>query len=183
MLIRADLLKKIRSVMQGPMINLNKLTQSPLLMISLALCSSASYSQNQKSESFIIHNKTAHIRSVDIKGKKTTAQNITIILSSENAGAAFSETPEGNNAKWDLIPPPQITDITVMNGFYSTLQKTNQNARSTSTFLSQVRYPIRLKVEISDQKLEVEIVEAGSWTIKIILDNIYNPDLFNTLVN
>ena len=166
------------------MLNLNKSTAIGMLMLSLTLLFPfVLYSQKQKQEPFIIHSKSAHISSIEIKSKKSTGNNITINLSSENAGSAYSETPTDNNAKWANIPPPQITDITVLEGFYASHQKTNENARSNTTLLSQVRYPFRLKIEISDQNLDVEFLEAGNWTIKINLDNIYNPDLFNTPIN
>jgi hypothetical protein len=163
----------------------NKRTVNGILTLSLLLLYSLpSYSQKQKNEAFIIHSTSAHVKNIEIKARKSTNNTVTINLSSETAGSAFSETPEGNNsAKWANIPTPQITNITVMRGFYSTIQKINESNRSNSTLLSQVTYPLRLKVEISDQNFEVEILEPGTWTIKVYLDNIYNPDLFNTPVN
>jgi len=167
------------------MLNLNKSTAIGILMFSLTLLYPfVLHAQKQKNEPFIIHLKSAHVISIDItKHKKSTSNNITINLTSENAGSTYSETPTGNNAKWANIPPPQITDITVLEGFYATLQKGNENARSNTTVLSQVSYPFRLKIEISDQNLDVEFLEAGDWIIKISLDNIFNPDRFNTPLN
>jgi hypothetical protein len=153
-----------------------------LAFLLLASSPFISFSQ-KKAAPFIIHSTSAHVKSVEIKAKKSADNTVTINLSSENAGSAYSETPEGNNAKWAIIPTPQITNITVMEGFYSALQKINESNRSNNTLLTQVTFPIRLKVEISDQKFDVQILQPGSWTIKVVLDNIFNPDLFNAPVN
>jgi hypothetical protein len=164
------------------MLNL-KSARGILMLLSPLLCPLILHAQKQ--EPYIIHFRSAHVSSLDIaKHKKSLSRNITINLTSENAGAAYSETPPaGTLAKWASIPPPQITNITVMDGFYTTLQKGNENTRSNTTVLSQVTFPLRLKIEISDQSLDIEFPEAGDWTIKITLDNIYNPDRLSPPLN
>lgn len=137
--------------------------------------------QEQKKETFIVHQKTAHISGVEVKQRKSTNNNITINLTNSNAGSTFSTTPTGGDAaNWQQIPPPKLTDITVMTGFYDGIQKNKENARSTATTLSQIKYPFRIKIEISDQNLEIEFLEPGDYSVNITLDNKFNPDITNT---
>ncbi|HEY0669271.1 MAG TPA: hypothetical protein VGD22_13885, partial [Sphingobacteriaceae bacterium] len=139
--------------------------------------------QKQSKDAFIIHLKSAHVTEVDVKRRKSSNNNVSINLTNSNSGATFSTNPSGDQANWQQIPPPQLTDITVLEGLYDNIQKNKENARTTSTMLSQVKYPLRIKIEISDQNVDVELLEEGDWIINITLDNKYNPDVLNTPIN
>jgi hypothetical protein len=160
------------------MFNLNKSILSSALFF-LAICPLILTAQETKKDPFKVHSKSAHITSVEIKNKKGTNNNIVIQLTNSNAGGTYSVNPAntGNDASWHQIPPPQITDITVMKGEYSSAQKRPDNARNSITTLLQVQYPLRIKIEISGQNLDVEFLEAGNWNLNVALDNIYNPDI------
>lgn len=153
------------------------------LLIIILLFPLTLLGQKQKKESFIVHSKTAEINSVDIKFKKSKLNAVYITLSSKSAGSTFSESPSGNEARWAAVPPPQISNITLMEGFYSSFEKRTETQRSNSYQLTQVKYPLRLKIEISNQNLDIEILEEGDWEVKIMLDNIYNPGMINTPFN
>lgn len=138
----------------------------------------------QSKESFIVHLKSAHVTEVDVKRRKSSNNNVNINLTNSNSGSTYSTNPsEGHQANWQQVPPPQLTDITVLEGLYDNIQKNKENARTTSTTLSQVKYPLRIKIEISDQNVDVELLEEGDWIINVTLDNKYNPDVLNTPIN
>ncbi len=154
-------------------------------ILFLALCPLILIAQDTKKEPHIIHSKSARITSVEIKNKKGTNRNIVIQLTNSNAGSTFSITPVDtiNRGLWNQIPPPQITDITIMNGEYTSAQKRPDNLRNSITTLLQVQYPLRIKIEISGQILDVEFLEAGNWQMNVMLDNNYNPDILAAPAN
>ncbi|HEY0667695.1 MAG TPA: hypothetical protein VGD22_05935, partial [Sphingobacteriaceae bacterium] len=79
--------------------------------------------QKQSKEAFIIHLKSAHVTEVDVKRRKSSNNNVSINLTNSNSGATFSTNPSGDQANWQQIPPPQLTDITVLEGLYDNIQK------------------------------------------------------------
>ncbi len=85
---------------------------------------------------------------------KTNGLNRRKFVATVSAGSTYSERPAGNNAKWANIPPPQITDITVLNGFYSTLQKSNESSRSNTTLSNQDTRQIFISINVSRLSIE-----------------------------
>ena len=136
--------------------------------------------QENSRQAFIVHFKSAHVSEVEIKRRESSNNNVSISLTNINAGSTYSTSPSADGPNWSQIPPPQLTDITVLNGFYETIQKQKSNNRSTTTVLSNARYPLRVKLEISGQNLDVELLEPGDWLVDVTLDNKYNPDVLAT---
>jgi hypothetical protein len=60
-----------------------------------------------------------------------------------------------------------ITDVLATVGSYNKIQEVSKSGRGETVQLHQVVFPLRVRITISNQILEVEIREEGFWKISV----------------
>lgn len=112
----------------------------------------------------IVHNSTNQFTSIEIKKSSGNSQNsIVVNLSNTTAGGATLSA---------AVPlKPTISDILVSKGFIQSTQDLNKGPKTSSKVLMNVTFPFRAKIFSGNQVMDIEISEAGQWTIEAVLNN------------
>lgn len=92
----------------------------------------------------------------DMRGKENTVQ---IEALNASGGTLRIEGPEMLGA--------DITDVLATVGSYNKIQEVSKSGRGETVQLQQVVFPLKVRITISQQILEVEIREEGFWKISV----------------
>jgi hypothetical protein len=92
----------------------------------------------------------------DKRGKENTVQ---IEALNASGGTLRVQGPEMLGA--------DITDVLATVGSYNKIQEVSKSGRGETVQLHQVVFPLRVRITISNQILEVEIREEGFWKISV----------------
>ena len=66
-----------------------------------------------------------------------------------------------------VLPGAEISQVLAIVGNYNLTRQISKSQRGESIKLMDVVYPLRLRMIISNQVLDVEIKEAGFWKIAV----------------
>ncbi len=92
----------------------------------------------------------------DMRGKENTVQ---IEALNASGGTLRLQGPEMLGA--------DITNVLATIGSYNRIQELSKSGRGQTIQLQQVVFPLRVRITISNQVLEVEIREEGFWKISV----------------
>ena len=92
----------------------------------------------------------------DMRGKENTVQ---IEALNASGGTPRIEGPEMLGA--------DITDVLATVGSYNKMQEVSKSGRGETIQLQQVVFPLKVRITISQQILEIEIREEGFWKISV----------------
>jgi len=105
----------------------------------------------------------------NLRGKGNTVQidannltgGTTRIVGSEVAGADYQV------GYLEEMPGADITEVVAFLGSYNALREVNKSGRGETIQLTQAAFPLKLRITISNQVLEVLIKEEGNWKISV----------------
>lgn len=94
-----------------------------------------------------------------IKDRRSTENTVQIEAVNASGGTPRVEGPDMVGA--------DITNILATVGSYNKIQEINKTGRGHTLQLQQVAYPLKVRITISNQVLEVEFKEEGFWKISV----------------
>jgi hypothetical protein len=135
---------------------------SLFLIILLSLSASAQKKAKvpKPEKQFIIYEKGTYMTSVDVrKDQRSTDNIIQIDALNVSGGSAL--------VRGGILPGAEISQVLATVGSYNLTRQISKSGRGETLQLMTVVYPIRLRITISNQILDVEIKEAGFWKIAV----------------
>ena len=111
---------------------------------------------------WIVHSKTGSVRDVEVEYNSDPLARIKIIVTNTTGGA---QTSSGA-----IMPRYTVDYVQVLKGHYERLTSLESHLKSTETTLIEVIFPIRLKLNISSEEVELEFFESGSYIVNISIN-------------
>ena len=137
-----------------------------LLCIAVIVCLSLLV-QAQKKErpekpvkQFTIYEKGQYMTKVDVRKElRGTENSVQIEVLNASGGSGL--------IRGEVLPGAEISEVLATAGNYNLTRQISKSGRGESIQLMDVVYPLRLRITISNQILDVEIKEAGFWKISV----------------
>jgi hypothetical protein len=107
---------------------------------------------------YTIFFKSKMITEVEVQYQKDIFNQVTFFITNTSGGA---QTTGG------YYPRLKVDDVHLTYGAYGRLMVNDQHVKKTESILSDVKFPIRMKVMMGSEEIEVEFREAGSYTLDI----------------
>jgi hypothetical protein len=111
---------------------------------------------------WIVHSKTGSVREVEVEYTSDPLSRIKIVVTNTTGGA---QTSSGAT-----MPRYQVDNVQVLKGHYERLTSLESHLKSTETTLIEVIFPIRLKLNIGTEEVELEFFESGSYIVTISIN-------------
>lgn len=126
-------------------------------------------SKAKAGENYIVHEKGPYMSYVEVRKDSKGPENIIQIQALNVSGGAGKISGEGKVTRHaDLtFPGAAITDISIVQGRYNSIREMMKTAKGMTVRLIDVEYPLRIRVTISQQILDLEIKEAGFWLVNV----------------
>lgn len=141
-----------------------KIFKTSLLFFVILFSFSANAQKKPKApkpeKQFVIYEKGTYMTSVDVRKELKSSENlIQIDALNVSGGTAL--------VRGEILPGAEINQVIATQGNYNLTRQISKSGRGESLQLMNVVYPIRLRITISNQILDVEIKEAGFWRITV----------------
>ena len=109
---------------------------------------------------FKINEKGMLMTKVDVRREDRGTENIIQIEAlNVSGGTALVRGP--------ILPGAEITDIMATQGSYNMTRQISKSGRGETVQILNVVFPVRLRITVSQQILDVEIKEEGFWKIAV----------------
>ena len=112
---------------------------------------------------WIVHSKTGSVREVEVEFIADPIRKIKIVVTNTTGGA---QTSSGAT-----MPRYTVDNVQVLKGHYDRMTSQESHLKSSETTLMEVTFPIRLKLNIAREEVEIEFLEAGSYIVNISINN------------
>lgn len=112
---------------------------------------------------WIVHSKTGSVRDVEVEFISDPIRKIKIVVTNTTGGA---QTSSGAT-----MPRYTVDNVQVLKGHYDRMTSQESHLKSSETTLMEVTFPIRLKLNIAREEVEIEFLEAGSYIVNISINN------------
>jgi hypothetical protein len=99
---------------------------------------------------------------VEVEYTSDPLSRIKIVVTNTTGGA---QTSSGAT-----MPRYQVDNVQVLKGHYERLTSLESHLKSTETTLIEVIFPIRLKLNIGTEEVELEFFESGSYIVTISIN-------------
>lgn len=109
---------------------------------------------------FIVYEKGPFMSKVDVRKDLRGAENIVQIEALNVSGGSAL-------LKGAILPGAEISSAIATQGSYNMTRQLSKSGRGETLQLLDVIFPVRLRITISEQVLDVEIKEAGFWKIMV----------------
>lgn len=110
---------------------------------------------------YTVFTKDKFVDNLDVKFQKQGINQITFFVSDAAGGGYTAGGTQRASAKVD--------NVQLVSGQYGLLSVNDTHAKQTETVLNEVSYPIRMKVYIAGEELEMEFREPGAYTVRVTL--------------
>ncbi len=131
-----------------------------LLIILLAVISVRSQPKEKVEKPYHIYEKGQYMNKVSVRKELRGAENI-VQIEVLNASGGTSLI------KGATLPGAEITEVIPTQGSFNQIRQITKSGRGETIQLLDVVFPVRLRVNISGQFLEVEIKEEGFWKVAV----------------
>jgi hypothetical protein len=111
---------------------------------------------------YIVHSKTGSVKSVEVQYTSDPLARIKIVVTNTTAGAQTT---------FGVTPSMKVDNVQVLKGHYERMTSLESHLKSSETTLIEVIYPMRLKLNIGREEIEIEFFESGSYTVNIAINN------------
>lgn len=111
---------------------------------------------------YIVHSKTGSVRNVEIQYTSDPLARIKIII---------TNTTSGQQTTFGVVPAMKVDNVQVLKGHYERQTNLESHLKSSETTLIEVVFPIRLKLNIGREEVELEFFESGSYIVNISINN------------
>lgn len=108
---------------------------------------------------YLVYFKSKSVTDVDIELKKNTFKQISFQITNTSGGASSVDGSE--------TPKMKVDDIQLTKGSYGRTMSNSDHAKKTEMILYDVIYPIRMKVTIGSEQVEIEFNEEGSYIVNV----------------
>lgn len=131
-----------------------------IAFIALSVLELNAQSKSKAERPYTILERGQHMTRVnvmkDLRGKENTVQ---IEAMNASGGTPRIQGPD--------MAPADITNVLVTVGSYNRIQEISSTGRGEVVQIQMVQFPIKVRVTISNQVLEVMIREEGFWKITV----------------
>ncbi|HYM95530.1 MAG TPA: hypothetical protein VET23_15435, partial [Chitinophagaceae bacterium] len=110
---------------------------------------------------YTIYFKSAMVTELDMDYKKDNFDQITIFVSNTSGG---SSTINGD------LPKMKVDDVQLVSGRIGRTMTNYNHPKKTETTISNVTYPVRMKIIMGRESIEVEFREPGSYTADVYIN-------------
>ncbi len=142
------------------------LTFSGVVVIAQEKTEKAGKSEKVRAEKpFIIHDRSNKVSRVDVRKDSKGVENI-IQIDATNASGGVSLASTNVS-----LSPAVINSVNVVMGNYNQTRELSKTARGMSMQLLDVVFPCRIRINVSDQNVDIEIKEPGFWKVSLGLTN------------
>lgn len=107
---------------------------------------------------WVIHSKTGSVRDVDVEYTPDNVRRVKIIITNTTGGV---KTPSGEKPRYT------VGEAIVLKGHYERLTSLESHLKSTETSLMEVTFPLRVKLVMFQEEVDIEFYETGSYTVTI----------------
>ena len=111
---------------------------------------------------WIVHSKTGSVREVQVEYISDPLNKIKIVVTNTTGGA---QTSSGAT-----MPRYTVDLVQVLKGHYERLTSLESHLKSTETTLLEVIFPMRVKLNIASEEVELEFFESGSYIVNISIN-------------
>ncbi len=109
---------------------------------------------------YIVHGKTGSVREVDIEFIPDMVHRVKIIITNTTGGV------KGNFEK----PKYRVDNIQTLKGYFERMTTLESHLKSTESSLMEVSFPLRVKLNMQREEVEIELLEAGSYIVTIAIN-------------
>jgi hypothetical protein len=68
------------------------------------------------------------------------------------------------------MPRLKVDNVQVLKGFVERTTSLETHLKSTETSLLEIRFPLRIKLNIAREEIDIEFFETGSYSVNIQLN-------------
>ncbi|TAL51036.1 MAG: hypothetical protein EPN92_01070, partial [Chitinophagaceae bacterium] len=111
---------------------------------------------------WLVYSKTGSIRDVEVDYTPDQVRRIKIIITNTSGGAS---TSSGFS-----VPRYTVDNVQVLKGNYERMTSLESHLKSTETSLMDVVFPLRVKLNMTREEVEIEFFEPGSYTVNISIN-------------
>jgi hypothetical protein len=111
---------------------------------------------------WIVHSKTGSVREVQVEYSSDQLNRVKIVVTNTTGGA---QTSSGAT-----MPRYTVDLVQVLKGHYERLTSLESHLKSTETTLLEVIFPMRVKLNIASEEVELEFFESGSYIVNISIN-------------
>ena len=133
---------------------------------ALIICLSADVKAQSKAKvrPYTVFEKGSYMTKVDVRKDARGTENIVQIEAlNASGGVGLASGPAFRGAA--------IGEVIATQGNYNIVRQISKTGRGQSVQLMDVVYPVRLRVLISGEYLDVEIKEPGFWKVIVAMTN------------
>lgn len=106
--------------------------------------------------------KTGSVREVSAEFTPDNVSRVRIIITNTTGGVP---------SIGGQLPSFKVDNIVVLKGFYQRQTSLESHYKSTETSLFEITFPLRIKLMIAREEVDIELFEEGSYTINIAINN------------
>lgn len=131
-----------------------------ILAMSVLMLSVSAQKAPEVEKPFTVYEKGMLMTKVDVRKELRGTENIIQIEAlNVSGGTALVRGP--------VLPGAEITEVVSTQGSYNMTRQLSKTGRGETLQIMDVVYPVRLRIVISQQILDVEIKEEGFWKIAV----------------
>jgi len=128
--------------------------------LSLSVSAQKKVKPEKPERQFTIYEKGPYMTKIDVRKESRGTENIVQIDALNVSGGSAL-------IRGAILPGAEISQVLATLGNYNLTRQISKTGRGESIQLMDVVYPLRLRMTISNQILDVEIKEAGFWKIAV----------------
>jgi hypothetical protein len=106
--------------------------------------------------------RTGSVTKVEVEYTPDVVRRIKVIV---------TNTTGGVSSIGGQMPSFRVDNVVVVKGFFERMTSLESHLKSTETSLMEVTFPFRGKFMINREEIEIELFEAGSYTVNIAINN------------
>ena len=127
---------------------------------SVSVCAQKKVKPEKPERQFTIYERGPYITKIDVRKEIRGTENIVQIDALNVSGGSAL-------IRGAILPGAEISQVLATLGNYNLTRQISRSGRGESIQLMDVVFPVRLRMTISNQILDVEIKEAGFWKIAV----------------
>ncbi|SDN12755.1 hypothetical protein SAMN05421813_1457 [Daejeonella rubra] len=128
--------------------------------LSLSVQAQKKVKPEKPEKQFTIYERGPYMTKIDVRKELRGTENIVQIDALNVSGGSAL-------IRGEILPGAEISQVLATVGNYNLTRQISKSGRGESIQLMDVIFPVRLRMTISNQILDVEIKEAGFWKIAV----------------
>ncbi len=131
-----------------------------LIIMLLSVVTARSQPKAKAERPYQIYEKGQSMSNVSVRKEVRGTENIVQIeVLNASGGTAL--------VRGTILPGADIVEVIPTQGSFNLIRQITKSGRGETIQLIDVVFPVRLRINISQQFLEVEIKEAGFWKVAV----------------